>query len=193
MLYWVQKEIERIRSIMQKRTLEVWANGELLQVAVGDILYIVIPGTPGEHIKPKVHMLNGEVFSCTRLLNAVEEKLGDGFIRLSRRCVAAIRAIHTISDYVYLNNGEKLAYSPRKKQMLIDSLQSRRKYYIISHGKDNRCQQRNTVNIIEALIICRLLLRILRWCLTTLSMRWTGYSAMEMRHWQSWRRRRLMR
>ena len=127
MLYWVQKEIERIRSIMQKRTLEVWANGELLQVAVGDILYIVIPGTPGEHIKPQVHMLNGEVFSCTRLLNAVEEKLGDGFIRLSRRCVAAIRAIHTISDYVYLNNGEKLAYSPRKKQMLIDSLHEKQK------------------------------------------------------------------
>lgn len=115
---------------MSQVTLEVIKSkmtGELITVQMDDVMYFDLPEEMAGRLKALVHMLDGNVYLCKDRLNMIEQQIGDGFIRLSRQCIVSVKAIHSISDYVYLNNGEKLAYSPRKKKGIVALLHENQK------------------------------------------------------------------
>lgn len=115
---------------MSQATLEVIKSkmtGELITINMDDVMYFDLPDEMAGRLKALVHMLDGNVYLCKDRLNIVEQQIGEGFIRLNRRCIAAVKAIHSISDYVYLNNGEKLVYSTRNKKAIIGMLHEKQK------------------------------------------------------------------
>lgn len=67
---------------------------------------------------------------------ALEEMLGDGFIKAHRGCIVSAMAIHEISDMIDLVNGEKLEYARRRKNTIIESLQTSRKRIIKGFDHD---------------------------------------------------------
>lgn len=90
------------------------------------IIYIIMNGNYAE-----VHSMDGDI-RLRVTLKALEEELGADFIKIHRGCLVSIKAIHTITDMVNLNNGEVLEYPLRKKRALLAQLNQRRKY-IIDH------------------------------------------------------------
>ncbi len=115
---------------MSQVTLEVIKSkmtGELITIQVENVMYFDLPDEMVGSLKALVHMLDGSVYICQDRLNIVEQQVGEGFIRLSRRCIVSVKAIHSISDFVYLNNGEKLRYSPRKKKVITGLIHEKQK------------------------------------------------------------------
>lgn len=115
---------------MSQVTLDVIKSkmtGEIITIQMEDVMYFDLPVEMTGRLKALVHMLDGSVYICQDRLNIIEQQIGEGFIRLNRRCIVSVKAIHSISDYVYLNNGEKLPYSPRKKKLIIGMLHEKQK------------------------------------------------------------------
>ena len=54
--------------------------------------------------------------------NSIEEQLGDGFMLVHRNTLVAAKAIHEVSDKIYLSNGETLHYVVRKKKTMKNQL-----------------------------------------------------------------------
>ena len=91
-------------------------------ISVSSILYIVMEGKTAE-----IHLSDGK---------ALEAMLGDGFIKAHRGCIVSAMAIHEISDMIDLVNGEKLEYARRRKNNIIESLQTSRKRIIKGFDHD---------------------------------------------------------
>ena len=72
------------------------------------------------------HLSNDARYRTRIPIKTLEPMLGDEFIRIHRNYLVAVRAIHDISDRVYLNNGESLAFAQRRKKELTDELRQRR-------------------------------------------------------------------
>ena len=58
----------------------------------------------------EIHLSDGKIYSTRMTFAALEEMLGDGFIKAHRGCIVSAMAIHEISDMIDLVNGEKLEY-----------------------------------------------------------------------------------
>ena len=74
------------------------------------ILYVLVNGRNTE-----IHVLGDKVYETRVSISELAGQLTEGFIRIHRGCLVAVRVIHDITDRVYLNNGEALAltdYSP---------------------------------------------------------------------------------
>lgn len=91
------------------------------------IFYIIMCGKIAE-----IHVSNGRVYKTYMTLDELEEQLGEGFIKVHRGCLVSAMAIHDITDYINLSNGEHLGYTIRKKKQIIDQLYEQRKH-IVSH------------------------------------------------------------
>ena len=94
-------------------------------ISVGSILYIVMEGKSAE-----IHLSDGKIHKTRMTFATLEEMLGDGFIKAHRGCIVSAMAIHEISDMIDLVNGEKLEYARRRKNAIIESLQTSRKRII---------------------------------------------------------------
>lgn len=74
------------------------------------ILHVLVNGRNTE-----IHVLGDKVYETRVSISELAEQLTEGFIRIHRGCLVAVRVIHDITDRVYLNNGETLEltdYSP---------------------------------------------------------------------------------
>ncbi len=80
------------------------------------ILYLMMRGKNVE-----IHVSGGKIIETRMSLGSLEKQLGEGFIKVHRGCLVSVLAIHEISDYINLNNGEQLEYTLRKKKWIIDS------------------------------------------------------------------------
>ncbi|MGN1206391.1 MAG: LytTR family transcriptional regulator DNA-binding domain-containing protein [Eubacterium sp.] len=107
---------------MENRYVDVKEEGKVMQLAAEDILYVLM-----ECHKPEIHLQNGKKYACRYTLEKVEEMLGDSFLKVSRKCLISVRAIHAIKDQVILSNGEKLSYSPRNKNMILQMFHEKQK------------------------------------------------------------------
>ena len=87
-------------------------------ISVSSILYIVMEGKTAE-----VHLSDGKIYNTRMTFAALEEMMGDGFIKAHRGCIVSAMAIHEISDMIDLVNGEKLEYARRRKNTIIESLE----------------------------------------------------------------------
>lgn len=100
-------------------------------ISVGSILYIVMEGKSAE-----IHLSDGKIHKTRMTFATLEEMLGDGFIKAHRGCIVSAMAIHEISDMIDLVNGEKLEYARRRKNAIIESLQTSRKRIIKGFDHD---------------------------------------------------------
>lgn len=74
------------------------------------ILHVLVNGRNTE-----IHVLGDKVYETRVSILELAGQLAEGFIRIHRGCLVAVRVIHDITDRVYLNNGETLEltdYSP---------------------------------------------------------------------------------
>ena len=100
-------------------------------IFVSSILYIVMEGKTAE-----IHLSDGKIYNTRMTFAALEAMLGDGFIKAHRGCIVSAMAIHEISDMIDLVNGEKLEYARRRKNNIIESLQTSRKRIIKGFDHD---------------------------------------------------------
>lgn len=77
-----------------------------------------------------IHTVSGEVF-CTRMtLAALEEQLGEGFLKVSRSALVSVMAVHEVGERIELSNGEQLDYTVRNRSEIVAQLRARQKTVI---------------------------------------------------------------
>lgn len=104
-----------------KRTISITHNYKRVEIDIRTIQYVFI-----DHNSSEFYLSTGERYRTRFPLKRLEETLGDEFLKIHRNYLVAIRAIHSISDRVYLNNGEALVFAQRRKKELTDELRRRR-------------------------------------------------------------------
>jgi len=107
------------------------SNGRKTVLGIRTILYVLMINKIAE-----IHVSGGKIYQTRMTLSELEEKLGDGFIKVHRGCIVSAMAIHDISDNINLNNGESLIYTIRKKNQIIEQFRSKQKNIISSFRKD---------------------------------------------------------
>lgn len=80
-------------------------------IAINTILYV----TTKKNIA-QIHTQGNHIYPVRMTLKQIREKLGDGFLPVDRSTLVAARAIHEVSNKIYLSNGEALDYVVRRKK-----------------------------------------------------------------------------
>lgn len=113
--------------------ISIVSGGKKLLLNRERILYVLMVGRNAE-----IHLSDKTVYETRKSLSELEEKLGDSFLEIHRGCIVATMAIHSITDKVYLSNGEVLIYTLRKKKQIIQQLEEKQCAYIekISRSKN---------------------------------------------------------
>lgn len=108
-----------------------------LKINTDDILY-AMKTEEESHAKPWIYMIDGKQFYYPNSIGTLEEQLGKAFIRISRQCIVASKAIHSVTrEYILLNTGEKLPYSNRnKKRIICTQLENQKK--ILSELRESK-------------------------------------------------------
>ncbi len=115
---------------MDGRHLTFISNKKKIVISVRSVLYCITT-TP----VVEVHTVGGMVYKTRMKFAEIENQLGESFIKIHRGCVVSPMAIHEITDKIYLNNGEALIYTQRKKNEIIKRLHEVQKSLIDSfHG-----------------------------------------------------------
>lgn len=117
--------------MQEAKHITIITNGRKIVLNTGTILYVNMTNKIAE-----IHISGGKIYETRMTLSQLEEKLGDGFIKAHRGCIVSAMAIHDISDNIYLNNGESLIYTIRKKNQIIEQFRSKQKSIICSFKKD---------------------------------------------------------
>ncbi len=117
--------------MQETKYITVVSNGRKTVIGIGTILYVLLINKIAE-----IHVSGGKIYQTRMTLSELEEKLGDGFIKVHRGCIVSAMAIHDISDNINLNNGESLIYTIRKKNQIIEQFRSKQKNIISSFRKD---------------------------------------------------------
>ncbi len=107
--------------------ITIISNRRKVVLGISTILYVLMVGKNAE-----IHVSGGKIYTTRMNLGELEEKLGDGFIKVHRGCLVSIMAIHDITDSVNLSNGESLIYTIRRKNEIIDQLHAKQKNMINS-------------------------------------------------------------
>lgn len=107
--------------------ITIISNRKKVVLGISTILYALMVGKNAE-----IHVSGGKIYTTRMNLGELEEKLGDGFIKVHRGCLVSIMAIHDITDSVNLSNGESLIYTIRRKNEIIDQLHAKQKNMINS-------------------------------------------------------------
>lgn len=101
-------------------------------VVVNTILYVTV----NQGIVD-IHTNGGEVYQARMSLTKMKGQLGDGFIKISATTLVAVRAIHEISDKIYLCNGEALSYCVYNKKAFTRQLVEAQKKIVDSFAEEN--------------------------------------------------------
>lgn len=101
--------------------ITITVNYKRIELDVRMIQYVFI-----DHNIAEFHLSNDTQCKTRIPIKKLEPMLGDEFIRVHRNYLVAVRAIHDISDKVYLNNGETLNFAARRKKELSAELRQRR-------------------------------------------------------------------
>lgn len=117
--------------MQEAKHITIISNGRKIVLNISTILYVLMINKIAE-----IHISGGKIYQTRMTLSVLEKKLGDGFIKVHRGCLVSAMAIHDISDNIYLNNGESLIYTIRKKNQIIEQFRSKQKS-IISNFKRN--------------------------------------------------------
>lgn len=89
----------------------------------------------------EIHVSGDQVYKTRMTMEALEQRLGDEFIKVHRSCLVSVMAIHDITDKVILNNGEALNYVVRRKKELTALLQEKRRQVIDRFAAEGGCTE----------------------------------------------------
>lgn len=119
----------------EKNIITITVNYKRITLDARMIQYVFI-----NHNIAEFHLSNDAQYKTRLSIKALESMLGDEFIRIHRNYLVAVRAIHTISDKVYLNNGETLHFAMRRKNELAAELRQRRQRLLERFNADRVSQ-----------------------------------------------------
>lgn len=97
--------------------LKLYIRKKEYTVVINTILYVTVKKSIVD-----IHTHGGHVYHARMSLKKMKDQLGDGFITVHKNTLVSARAIHEISDKVYLSNGEELPYVVRNKRILRNQL-----------------------------------------------------------------------
>ena len=103
----------------EERYITIVSERKTIALRVSTILYVLMNGKYAN-----IHVLGDQVYRTTMTLGEIEEKIGDGFVRVHRGCLVAVMAIHNVTDTINLSNGESLGYTARKKGDIMKTLRN---------------------------------------------------------------------
>lgn len=103
----------------EERYITIVSARKTIALRVSTILYVLMNGKYAN-----IHVLGDQVYRTTMTLGEIEEKIGDGFLRVHRGCLVAVMAIHNVTDTINLSNGESLGYTARKKGEIMKTLRN---------------------------------------------------------------------
>ena len=103
----------------EERYITIVSARKTIALRVSTILYVLMNGKYAN-----IHVLGDQVYRTTMTLGEIEEKIGDGFLRVHRGCLVAVMAIHNVTDTINLSNGKSLGYTARKKGEIIKTLRN---------------------------------------------------------------------
>ena len=113
---------------MQKaKCITIISNNKKVVLNVNTILYVLMMRNTAD-----IHVSGGTVYKTRMTFREIEEKLGDGFIKIHRGGIVSAMAIHDITDKINLSNGESLIYTQRMKKQIIEQSHSKQKRIISS-------------------------------------------------------------
>ena len=93
------------------KCITILADKKEITLSINKILYILMKRNTAE-----LHVFGNKIYKTRMTMTELEQVLGEGFIKVHRSCLVAVRAIHDITDKVNLSNGESLEYVVRKKK-----------------------------------------------------------------------------
>lgn len=123
---------EEMRSVKESKHISVVSDGKKIALNRDAILYVLMVGRNAE-----IHLADKRVYETRMSLSELEKGLGEAFLEIHRGCIVATRAIHSITDKVYLSNGEALIYTLRKKKQIIAQLEEKQRALIQKFQKED--------------------------------------------------------
>lgn len=118
--------------MQESKYITIISNRRKVVLGISTILYVLMIGKNAE-----IHVSGGKVYETRMPLGELEERLGEGFIKVHRGCIVSVMAIHDITDHINLSNGESLIYTIRKKTEILDQFRAKQKKIITSFIEDN--------------------------------------------------------
>ena len=129
------KEKVEVPNLQETSYITILSNKRKVVLGVSSILYVLMVGKNAE-----IHVSGGKVYETRMTFSALEEKLGEGFIKVHRGCIVSAMAIHDITDSINLSNGDSLGYTMRKKRQIIDQFREIQKHMIHSFREEETPQ-----------------------------------------------------
>lgn len=103
-----------------EKYIEFYSHRKRVITDIDSIVYVF-----SENGISKIHTVGGECFETRMTLAEIEEKLEDGFVKVKRNALVKISEIESVTDCIHLKDGEKLMFSLREKQRIIDEVLSK--------------------------------------------------------------------
>ena len=118
--------------MLEAKHLSIVSKGKKIILSSSTVLYVLMDEKIAE-----IHVSNGKTYETRMSLRELEEKLGEGFIKIHRGCIVSAMAIHDITDKINLVNGESLSYTVRKKKQIMGQFLSQQESMIRSFDSAN--------------------------------------------------------
>ena len=125
-------KINEVLDLQEEKYITIISNRKRIAIEIKTILYVFIKGK-----NANIHVSGGNIYRTRMTLGELEDKLGDGFIKINRGCLVSAMAVHDITKKINLRNGEELSYTIRKKKLYVDQIHSMQKNIINSFNSDD--------------------------------------------------------
>ena len=122
-----RRKVSEVSYLQKAKCITIISNNKKVVLNVSTILYVLMMRNTAD-----IHVSGGTVYKTRMTFREIEEKLGDGFIKIHRGGIVSAMAIHDITDKINLSNGESLIYTQRKKNQIIEQLHAKQKRIISS-------------------------------------------------------------
>ena len=130
-----------MQKLRQNHYIAIISNRKQIVLGTDKILYVLVNGRNTE-----IHVLGDKVYETRVSITELAGQLTEGFIRIHRGCLVAVRVIHDITDRVYLNNGEALEFTERRKKEIIQQFHRLQKDMIRSFSDGKTPASREAYN-----------------------------------------------
>ena len=122
-----RRKVSEVFYLQKAKYITIISNNKKVVLNVNTILYVLMMRNTAD-----IHVSGGTIYKTRMTFREIEEKLGDGFIKMHRGGIVSAMAIHDITDKINLSNGESLIYTQRKKNQIIEQFYSKQKRIINS-------------------------------------------------------------
>ena len=122
-----RRKVREVSYLRKAKYITIISNNKKVVLNVSTILYVLMMRNTAD-----IHVSGGTVYKTRMTFREIEEKLGDGFIKIHRGGIVSAMAIHDITDKINLSNGESLIYTQRMKNQIIEQFHAKQKFIISS-------------------------------------------------------------